>query len=141
MKTDEAHALTEQVIGLAMKVHRALGPGFLESVYLNAFSYELRQAGLSVEIGQHLKVRYENVIVGDFIADVVVNDFLICELKATTSLTKANEVQLVNYLTVTNRDFGMLLNFGASSLQFKRKHRLTTPPPEEVDLHNPVKSC
>ena len=141
MKAEDSHALTESVIGCAMKVHRTLGPGFLESVYLNALAYELRRAGLAVELAQHIKVRYENVIVGDFVADLVVNDFLLCELKATTGLTKADEVQLVNYLVATNRDYGLLFNFGALSLQFKRKHRLTTPDPEEVDFKNPVKSC
>ena len=124
-----------------MKVHRILGPGFLESVYLNALAYELRRSGLSVEIAQRIKVRYENVIVGDFIADIVIKDHLICELKATTGLTKADEVQLVNYLVATNQDYGLLFNFGTTGLQFKRKHRLTTPHPEEIDLHHPVKSC
>ncbi len=136
MKTDDSHAFTEQVIGCAMKVHRTLGPGFLESVYLNAFAYELRRAGLQIEIAQHIKVRYKDVIVGDFVADLVINDFLLCELKATIGLTKADEVQLVNYLVATNRNYGLLFNFGASSLQFKRKHRLTTPHPEEVDLQS-----
>lgn len=121
-----------------MKVHRALGPGFLESVYLNVFAYELRRAGLTVEIAQHIKVRYENVIVGDFVANLVVNDVLLCELKATSGLTKADEVQLVDYLVATNRDYGLLFNFGAPSLQFKRKHRLTILQPEELDLHHPV---
>ena len=138
MKTDETHVLTEMVIGLAMKVHRAPGPGFLGSVYLNALAYELRRAGFSVEIAQHIKVRYENVIVGDFIADLVVNDHLICELKATTGLAKTDEVQLVNYLVATNRDYGLLFNFGTTGLQFKRKRRLTTLHPEEVDLHHPA---
>jgi len=141
LKTEDAHTLTETVIGLAMKAHRTLGPGFLESVYRNAFAYELRRAGLAVELGQRISVRYENVIVGDFIADVVVNDSLICELKATAGLTKADEVQLVNYLVATNRDFGLLFNFGTAALQFKRKHWLATPQPEEVDLHHPVQSC
>ena len=141
MDTDQRYALTEVVIGLAMKVHRTLGPGFLESVYLNAFAYELRRSGLAVEIAQHIKVRYEDVIVGDFVADLVISDHLICELKATTGLTKADEVQLVNYLVATNRDYGLLFNFGTTSLQFKRKYRLTTPHPEEVDFLNPAKSC
>ncbi len=136
MKADDPHALTELVIGCAMKVHRTLGPGFLESVYLNAFAYELRRAGLAVEIAQHIKARYENVIVGDFVADLVVNDHLLCELKATAGLTKADEVQLVNYLVATNRDYGLLFNFGASSLQFKRKHRQTTSQLEEANLQS-----
>ena len=135
---DEDHALTEKVIGLAMKVHRTLGPGFLESVYLNAFTYELRRAGFEVETGQRISVRYENVIVGDFVADVLVNGSLICELKATSGLTKADEVQLVNYLAATNRDYGLLFNFGSQALQFKRKHRNLRLHPEDVDLHHPV---
>jgi GxxExxY protein len=135
---DTSYALTEKVIGLAMKVHCALGPGFLESVYLNALAYELRRAGLRVDLAQHIKVRYDSVIVGDFVADLVVNDVLICELKATSSLTKADEVQLVNYLVATNRDYGLLFNFGTIALQFKRKHRLARSHPKEVDLHHPV---
>jgi GxxExxY protein len=66
MDSENDHALTEKVIGLAMKVHRALGPGFLESVYLNALVHELRRADLSAEVAQRLTVRYENVIVGEF---------------------------------------------------------------------------
>lgn len=141
MDSEEDHALTEKVIGLAMKVHRTLGPGFLESVYLNALAYELRKATLEVEAGQRIKVRYGNVIVGDFIADLLVAGTLICELKATSCLTKADEVQVVNYLTATNHDFGLLLNFGSESLQFKRKHRRTASSPESADLQlqsNPV---
>ncbi len=132
------HTLTEKVIGLAMKVHRVLGPGFLESVYQNALVHELRCAGLSAEVSQRLTVRYENVIVGEFVPDLIINDALLCELKAISSLSKADEVQLVNYLNATNRDVGLLLNFGAPSLQFKRKHRLYLNDPAAVDLQNPV---
>src|SRR5690242_5713338 len=135
---DKEHAITEKIIGLAMKVHRALGPGFLESVYLNALVHELRRTGLSAEVAQRITVRYENVIVGEFIADLVVDDHVLCELKAISSLSKADEVQLVNYLVATNRDFGLLINFGASSLQFKREYRNKVADPESVDLHYPV---
>jgi GxxExxY protein len=138
LDSDQDHALTEKIIGLAMKIHRGLGPGFLESVYLNALIHELRRAGFSAETGQRVTVRYENVIVGDFIADLIVNDFVLCELKAISSLSKADEVQLENYLTATNRDFGLLINFGAPSLQFKRKHRRALADPSDVDLQNPV---
>jgi GxxExxY protein len=134
----EDHAVTEKVIGCAMKVHRRLGPGFLESVYRNALAFELRRAGFSVEIDKHITVKYEHVIVGDFIADLIVNEALICELKAATALSKADEIQVVNYLTATNHDFGLLLNFGTPSLQFKRKHRRKFSQPEEIDLQNPV---
>ena len=137
MDPDQDHALTEKVIGSAMKVHRALGPGFLESVYLNALVHELRLAGLSAEIRQRITVRYENIIAGEFVADLIVNEILLCELKATSALSKADEVQLVNYLTATNREFGLLLNFGAPSLQFKRKYRRAMPEASDVDLQNP----
>jgi GxxExxY protein len=138
---DKDHATTEKIIGLAMKVHRTLGPGFLESVYRNALVHELRRAGLSAEVNQRITVRYENVIVGEFIADLLVNEEVLCELKAISSLSKTDEVQLVNYLVATNRDFGLVINFGAQSLQFKRKHRRAQTDAVNVDLHavqNPV---
>jgi GxxExxY protein len=137
LDSDKDHSLTEKVIGFAMKVHRALGPGFLESVYLNALVHELRRAGFSADVGQRITVRYENIIAGDFIADLIVNEILLCELKAISALSKADEVQLVNYLTATNRDFGLLLNFGAPSLQFKRKYRRPASDPSDIDLQNP----
>jgi GxxExxY protein len=135
---EQDHALTETAIGCAMKVHRQLGPGFLESVYRNALAFELRRTGLRVEIDKHITVKYEHVIVGDFIADLIINEILICELKAATALSKADEVQLVNYLTATNHDIGLLLNFGSASLQFKRKHRRKLSQPGVIDLQNPV---
>ena len=138
MDFSDDHALSEKIIGCAMKVHRQLGPGFLESVYRNALAFELRRAGLSVELEKHVTVKYEHVIVGDFIADLVVGETLICELKAASALTKADEVQLVNYLTATNHEVGLLLNFGTPSLQFKRKHRRKLSRPEDVNLQNPV---
>jgi len=134
---DKDHTITEKIIGFAMKVHRVLGPGFLESVYLNALVHELRRAGLSAEVAQRITVRYENVIVGEFVADLIVDDHVLCELKAVSSLSKADEVQVVNYLVATNQDFGLLINFGAPSLQFKRKHRLATDV-SDVNLQNPV---
>jgi GxxExxY protein len=138
LEADQYHALAEKIIGLAMRVHRKLGPGFLESVYLKALVHELRRAGFSAEVGQQITVRYENVIVGDFVADLIVNDTILCELKAISSLSKADEVQLVNYLTATNREIGLLINFGAASLQFKRKYRRLETNPSSVDLHHPV---
>ena len=121
-----------------MKVHRQLGPGFLESVYRNALAFELRRVALVIELEKHVTVKYEHVIVGDFVADLVVNETLICELKASSGLSKADEVQLMNYLTATNHNLGLLLNFGTESLQFKRNYRRKRSQPEDVDLHNPV---
>jgi GxxExxY protein len=122
--------LTEEVIGLAMKVHRSLGPGFLESVYQKAMSLELMRAGCQVDSEKPLKVIYEGAVVGDFVADLLVDDRLIIELKAVQALTVIHEVQTVNYLAATGIDDALLLNFGASSLQIKRKRRLAKPPSE-----------
>jgi GxxExxY protein len=125
--------LAGQIIGLAMKVHRALGAGFLESVYQKALLYELAKAGFRVESDKLIQVRYEGVIVGDFKADLIVNDELIVELKAVSNLIVEHEVQLVNYLTATGKDIGLLLNFGGQSLEFKKKFQ--TAKVEKISLH------
>ncbi|WP_414662382.1 GxxExxY protein [Horticoccus sp. 23ND18S-11] len=119
--------LAGRVIGLAMKVHSKLGPGYLESVYQNALAYELQKAGFTVAAEVRLKVRYEGVIVGEFDADMLINSFLLIENKAVRVLSVAHEVQLVNYLTTTGLDEGLLLNFGAARLEFKKKFRQSRP--------------
>src|SRR5438093_8157780 len=124
--------LCEQVIDAAMKVHSTLGPGFLESVYQNALIWELRKAGLRSEAEKPISVHYDGQLVGAFTADVLVDDAVIVELKAVQTLAKAHEVQLVNYLVATNIDEGLLVNFGAERLQFKKKFR--GPKSEAVSL-------
>jgi len=115
--------LTEKVIGAAMEVHRGLGPGFLEVVYGNAMAIELERAGIDFEREPRLDVRYRDQIVGEFRADFVVEGTLIVELKAVETLSKAHEVQTVNYLAATGFGIGLLINFGSQSLQMKRKFR------------------
>lgn len=112
-----------------MSVHRALGPGFLESVYQNALVHELTKAGLASESGKAIEVRYDGVIVGNFVADVFVEESILVENKAVQTLVPAHEVQLVNYLTATGVDTGLLLNFGSERLQYKRKSRIYHPRP------------
>jgi len=121
--------LCGQVIGVAMKVHSTLGPGFLESVYQNALIWELRKAGLRSEAEKPISVHYDGQLVGAFTADVLVDDAVIVELKAVQTLAKAHEVQLVNYLVATGFDEGLLLNFGAERLEFKKKFRLPESEP------------
>ncbi len=121
-------ALTEKVIGEAMHVHRVLGPGFLESVYQNALLLRLEKAGLSAKAQYPLSVHFEDAIVGEFLVDILVEDRLILELKAISALVSAHEVQLVNYLTATGVEVGLLLNFGTKSLEVKRKSRKLTRP-------------
>lgn len=115
--------LTRAIIGCAMIVHRRLGPGFLESVYQNALAWELRSAGICIECDRRLEVRYRDALVGEFVADMVANDVVLVENKAVRVLSRAHEAQLVNYLTATGTDVGLLINFGADRLAFKRKMR------------------
>jgi GxxExxY protein len=124
--------LCGQVIGMAMKVHSALGLGFLESVYRNALIRELRKGGFKAEAERPISVHYDGQLVGAFTADLLVNDSLIIELKSIQSLAKAHEVQLVNYLVATRIDEGLLVNFGAERLEYKKKFRL--PKKEKVSF-------
>ncbi len=127
--------LTEQIIGCAFKVHKALGPGFAEKVYENALCIELARQGLMVKQQEPIKVYYEGQVVGDYCADLWIEDRIIVELKAVRELSTAHEVQLVNYLTATGVDIGLLINFGPS-VKVKRKYREFKP------RRNPsTKSC
>ena len=105
----EDQELTEKIIGCAMKVHSTLGPGFLESVYQRALAHELAKAGLKVKCERSITVQYDGIPVGDFSADMLVEDRVMLELKANQALAPANEVQLVNYLTATRIELGLLL--------------------------------
>jgi GxxExxY protein len=118
--------LTKIIIGCAFAVHNVLGSGFLEKVYENALRIELLKHGLTTKQQQSIQVTYEGEVVGDFIADLWVEDQIIIEIKAVQKLVKAHEVQLVNYLTATGIDIGLLINFGRS-VEVKRKHRIYTP--------------
>jgi GxxExxY protein len=113
--------LTQRVIGEAMHVHRVLGPGFNEDIYQNSLLIRLRKAGIRAASGSPLAVHFEGEIVGKFQTDIVIEDRLLLELKAVSALVPAHEVQLVNYLTATKLPVGLLLNFGAKSLEIKRR--------------------
>ena len=116
--------LITEVIECAKRIRRQLGPGFLEKVYKNAMVVELRKLKLNFETEKLIQVLYDGIVVGEYRTDIMVEGRLILELKATQDLSIANEVQLVNYLTSTQIDDGLLINFGADKLQFKRKYRI-----------------
>ena len=120
----EHRELTQAIIGCAMTVHRTLGPGFLESVYQNALAHELTKAGLRVECQKSIRVVYDGIPVGEFYADMLVEDCVLIENKAMQTLVIGHEMQLINYLAATGIEVGLLLNFGAPSLQIKRKSRV-----------------
>ena len=115
--------LTSKIIECAYKVHNTLGFGFLESVYKKGMVIELTKSTLKVEEETPLKVYYDDEIVGDFYVDLLVQDEIVIELKSVENLTKAHEVQLVNYLNGMKKEIGLLINFGPTGVDVKRKYR------------------
>jgi GxxExxY protein len=131
----EFEQITGEIIGAAYKVFKALGFGFLESVYKRAMVIELGKRGLKVEEEKSLKVYYEDQMVGDFFIDLFVQDEIVVELKSIQSIAKEHEVQLVNYLNGVKKEVGLLINFGSSGVQIKRKYR---NPGQEADHNKPL---
>jgi GxxExxY protein len=120
-KFETMDELTHAVIGCAMEVHQVLGPGFMESVYQNALALEMASAEIDFEQFIKLHVSYKGRYIGDFVADMLVDHQLIVELKSVTALLPQHEAQLVNYLRATGTETGLLINFGHTALQVKRK--------------------
>ena len=117
----EYQDLTETIIGCAYRVYNKMGFGFLESVYEKCLLIELHKSDLEAESQKPITVFYENEIVGEFVADIIVNDTIILELKSVRRIVKAHEVQLVNYLVATGKPIGLILNFGERKVEVKRK--------------------
>ena len=113
--------VTETIIGCAYRVYNKMGFGFLESVYEKCLLIELRKAGLDTESQKSITVYYDDEIVREFVADILVNDMIILELKSVRRVIKAHEVQLVNYLIATGKPVGLILNFGERKVEVKRK--------------------
>ena len=127
--------LTEKIIGCAYRVYNQMGYGFLESVYEKCLLIELKKAGLSVDSQNPITVFYDNEVVGEFVADLIVEDTIILELKSVRRIIRAHEVQLVNYLVATGKPIGLVINFGERKVEIKRKVRELNP----VNPVNPVK--
>ena len=115
--------LTQIVIGCAFEVHNELGCGFLEKTYENALLHELMLRNIETQQQVPVNVTYKGNVVGEFVADIVVENRLICELKAVSHILPVHEVQLVNYLTATKIEVGLLINF-SNSVEVKRKYRV-----------------
>ncbi|MBC8384209.1 MAG: GxxExxY protein [Candidatus Cloacimonetes bacterium] len=113
--------VTEKIRQAAFEVHKYSGNGFLEKVYENSLVYKLGKIGFSVKQQEPIKVYFENTVaVGDYFADLIVDHKIIIELKTVHSLDKVHFAQLKNYLKATKFRLGLLINFGAKELQFKR---------------------
>ena len=112
--------ITEKIIGCVHQVSNVLGPGFLEKVYENALAIELRQTGLQVVQQQRIEVRYRDVLVGDFVADLLIEECVIVEVKAVKALDDIFTAQCLNYLKATGLQVCLLVNFGAPKATVKR---------------------
>jgi GxxExxY protein len=120
MNTDGRGDITERIIGCALKVSNTLGSGFLEKVYEAALAHELRKAGLGVQPQRPISILYDGIVVGDYRADLVVNEAVIVEAKAARALDSIHEAQLLNYLKASRIRVGLLLNFGTPRLEIRR---------------------
>jgi GxxExxY protein len=115
--------ITQQIIGAAFKVSNALGCGYLEKVYENALAHELRKAGLKVAQQHPIPVHYDGVLVGDFYADLLVEEEVLVELKAVRTFDPVHEAQCLNYLKGTGLQVCLLMNFGKPRVEVKRFRR------------------
>ena len=113
--------LTFDIIGAAIEVHKVLGPGFLEAVYQKALGHEFGLRNIPFQEQCEVLVRYKDLMAGEYRADFLVDDKVIVEIKAIKSLTEIHEAQLINYLKGSGYRVGLLINFGAASLEYKRR--------------------
>lgn len=120
-------ALTEKIIGTFYDVYNELGYGFLEKVYENALAYELRHRGFEVKQQYAIDVYYRDLVVGHYVADLIVNEQVVLELKVVKELTIAHNNQLYNYLKATDIEVGLLLNFGTRPKFVRRAYSNERP--------------
>jgi len=128
---DRVNALTEAVIGAAIKVHRALGPGLLESVYLTCLVFELRRSGFKVRVNVPVAVTYDNVRLDlGFRLDIVVEDYLVLEIKSVKELAAIHDAQVLTYLKLSGFPIALLMNFNVTLLKKGVKRRINAHPAE-----------
>jgi len=122
MNTDEhgLNSITEKVIGCAYRVANGLGPGFLEKVYENALAHELKKTGVAAEQQRRVMILYDGVVVGDYVADLLVEEVVLVELKAAKALDEVHLAQCLNYLRGASLRIGLLINFGTARIEVKR---------------------
>lgn len=126
----EIESLVKTVIQCAYDVRTHLAAGFLENVYQKALIIELKEKGIHADTETPINVYYKNEIVGEFRADIIVEGKIIIELKAVQHLLPIHETQLVNYLTATNTDHGLLINFGGERIEIKNENS------ENINIYN-----
>jgi GxxExxY protein len=120
MENYKHNEITEKIIGAAYKVHNTLGSGFLEKVYQNSLVIEIRALGFGVEVEKPMKVYYHGEVVGNYVADIIVDGKVLLEIKAIKELSGIHEAQILNYLKATGIGVGLLINFDRS-VNIKRR--------------------
>ena len=113
-------AITEKIIGCAYTVSNTLGAGFLEKVYENALAIEFNKNSIQFKQQAPIKVMYRDIIVGEFVSDLIVESTVLVELKASKAIDDAHVAQCLNYLKATNIRFGLIINFGKPKVEIKR---------------------
>ena|SRR6185369_12437424 len=116
----ELDRITQLIIGCAYEVHRTLKHGFLEKVYETALTYEIKKAGLQVQRQHEIKVKYKDIVAGEYTSDLLVESCVLVELKAVDGLNQIHMAQCLNYLKASGINVCLLLNFGKSRLEIKR---------------------
>jgi len=112
--------LTDKVIELAIRVHKKLGPGFVERIYEKALSYELNKIDINHERQKLIQVVYNEILLGDQRVDMVIEDKIIVELKAVSELNNIHQAQMISYLKAADKKVGLILNFAGQKLEIKR---------------------
>jgi len=118
--SEKLNLISEKVIGCAYTVSNTLGCGFLEKVYENAMMIELKRQGLNAKQQEPIKVFYSNEIVGEYFTDILVENFIILELKAAKNIDEVHMAQIMNYLKATGLKLGLIINFGKPRVEIKR---------------------
>lgn len=124
--------ITEKILAACFEVSNELGAGFLESVYENALMIALKDKELTAQSQTSLQVTFRNKSVGEFVADVIVENKVLLELKAVKNLTPEHQAQIINYLKATGIEIGLLVNFGNPKLEFRRFNRQN---PSDTNVH------
>lgn len=120
MERKELDSITEKIIGIAMKIHNRLGPGFVEKIYEKAMVHEFRKAQVCFEEQAQIRVKYEEIELGYQRVDFLVEDAVIIELKCVGELNNIHSAQMLSYLKTTNKKVGLILNFSENKLGIKR---------------------
>ena len=120
MTNEELNKLSQEIIGIAISIHKKLGPGFVEKIYEKALAYEFEKHNIAVVCQKIIKVKYGELRLGNQRVDFLIENEIIVEVKSTSSIISVFEHQLISYLKTSDKRLGLILNFGSKKLEIKR---------------------